>query len=237
MYLALFQDLIAVGGQYDSVQYSYGNVNSQQMSMNFDRESKNTGKTEERHQFIPPGMAKPLRHEGRFPESQNLAHPIAEVPSICLTTPDSTKPEPLNYRIFENHTYDGNDSISDDHEEPNSNGWDISRKEDPNSALRTDTMEKLSCSPYQHDVESLTRDYEDWLKSAQGAVRETDSDDLAGSARGRVGPSKATCQELILWKPEPTIASRKASARFSMGRKFSLDWPMVYPFRKQRNSV
>jgi len=245
MYLALFQDLIAVGGQYDNIRYSYGNDDSRQKSMDFGRASKNTVKTEERGK-LPAWAAKHRKYEGsrwELPEPQELAHPIAKVPAICITPPDGMKHEPLNYTC-ENPKYDGNDSrsISDDsHEEVDQPRCDIGREVDSKSALRTDTMEdieELSCSPY-HDVESLTKDYEDWLRLAQGAAREACGDDLAGSESGRAGPSMLaashSCQELILWRPEPTTASRKAST--SVGRRFSLNQPIVYPFRNKRNSV
>lgn len=247
MYLALFQDLIAVGRQYEHARYSYGNDNSQQKAMNFDQASKSTVLAQERGKL--PTRTRRYEEWG-LTELQQLAHPITNVPSICTTPPDSMKHEPLNNTICKNPKYDGNDSRSirnDIHKgiaQPNSSGCDIGEQENSESALGTDTkedIEEFSCSLYQHDVESLTKDFEDWLRLAQGVAREACCDDLAGSASSRVGLSMATsrsCQELILWRPDPTTASRNSSTgRFSVGRRFSLDQPIVYPFRNKRNSV
>ena len=236
MYLALFQDLIAVG-QYDNARYSYGNDDLRQTSTNFD--------------LAPQKRATAHVHRSGFLDPQQLGDPIAQIPSICVTPPDSKKPEPLIYTICEDAKYghggNGSRPISDGpHEEvdqPNSSGCNTGRKEGsvPVSTLGTSTMEdieELSCSPYQHDVESLTQDYEDWLRLAQGAMKEACGDYLADSAGGRISPSMATSQELILWRPEPTTTSRKASTRrFNVRRRFSLNQPMVYPFRNKRNSV
>ncbi|KAF8435526.1 hypothetical protein BGX38DRAFT_1145651 [Terfezia claveryi] len=246
MYLALFQDLIAVGGHNDkNIGYSYGYGNSQQ-PMNFDQASESTVKAQEQGKLPTRSRI----YEGwELTEQQHLAHPITKVPLIFITPPDSIKHEPLNKTICKNPKYDGNDSgsISNEHKEidpPNSRVCDTGKQENSESALGTDTredIEEFSCSLYQHDVESLTKDYQDWLRLAQSVAREACGDDLASSASSRVGPSMATsrsCQELILWRPDPASASRNAStSRISVGRRFSLNQPIVYPFRNKRNSV
>lgn len=253
MYLPLFQDLIAVG-QSSYVPCSHRHQiyssTSRGASKPLSTIPRGRLRTMGKEEFSAEGSRR-LSFEAESPESAELGpqttpQPIGDVPRICVTPPDSR--EPPSHTMHESPSNDDNhiQFSEQSHEavDQYDNGTSaIEESHGSKTAASTSVEDGIGFSgvSYEHDSESLAKDFDDWLKLAQETGGNDRGHSVVDSADCRVGPSMQTtknCQELIRWRPKAIfIGSDEYQRKPSVERRFSLNQSTVYPFRTKRNSV